>query len=99
MQDLAFARSFFTYTPIVNPNGFRNVDRSKRLTGSDVDMWIILLLIIILLLLNVVYCLLKISNQLKLISDHFNVKEKEVEIDRISDEEIEKELENELLKK
>ncbi|WP_252504656.1 hypothetical protein [Sporosarcina sp. Marseille-Q4943] len=63
-------------------------------------MWImIFLLIIILLLLNVVYFLSKISNQLKLISEHFNVKEKEVEVVTMSDEEIEKELESEFMKK
>lgn len=63
-------------------------------------MWImIFLLIIILLLLNVVYCLLKVSNQLKMISEHFNVKEKEVEVVPLSDEEIEKELEDEFMKK
>lgn len=56
----------------------------------------IFLLIIILLLVNVVYCLLKISNQLKQISEHFNVKEKEVVT--MTDEEIEKELEDEFKK-
>ncbi|MFS0689691.1 hypothetical protein AB1K89_10650 [Sporosarcina sp. 179-K 8C2 HS] len=62
-------------------------------------MWImIFLLVIILLLLNVVYFLSKISNQLKLISEHFNVKEKEVDIVAMSDEEIEKELEDEFIK-
>lgn len=61
--------------------------------------WILLflLIIIILLLMNVVFCLLKISNQLKLISGHFNVKEKETVT--ISNEEIEKELEGEFKKK
>ncbi|WP_339253243.1 hypothetical protein NSQ43_04085 [Sporosarcina sp. FSL W8-0480] len=63
-------------------------------------MWVVIFpIVIILLLLNVVYCLIKISNQLKLISDHFNVKEKEAVIVTISDEEIEKELEDEFLMK
>ncbi|MCM3744883.1 hypothetical protein M3193_12090 [Sporosarcina luteola] len=57
----------------------------------------IFLIVIILLLVNVVYCLLKISNQLKLITEHFNVKEKEVVT--ISDEEIEKELQGGFMKK
>lgn len=62
-------------------------------------LWIlvVILLIIILLLMNVIFCLLKISNQLRLISGHFNVSEKEVV--KISDEEIEKELEDEFKKK
>lgn len=85
----------------MNPNSVRNVDRSKEINGG-VYMWIvwmmIFLLIIILLLVNVIYCLLKISNQLKLISDHFNVREKEVEAVIISDEEIEKELEESIRK-
>jgi predicted Holliday junction resolvase-like endonuclease len=63
-------------------------------------MWIVIfLLIIIILLLTVVYCLFKISDQLKLISEHFNVKEKEIEVVPISDEEIENELEDEFMKK
>lgn len=63
-------------------------------------MWVVIFpIVIILLLLNVVYCLIKISNQLKLISDHFNVKEKEAVVVTISDEEIERELEDEFLKK
>ncbi|MFC5602029.1 hypothetical protein [Sporosarcina koreensis] len=57
-------------------------------------MWIIIfLLLIISLLFSISYSLSKIIDQLKLISEHFNVKEKEEVV--ISDEEIEKELEDE----
>ncbi|MGG0668401.1 hypothetical protein ABE073_07685 [Lederbergia citrisecunda] len=59
-------------------------------------MWIIIfLLLIISLLFAVLHSLSTIIQQLKMISEHFDVKEKEIEAVTISDEEIEKELEDE----
>ncbi len=55
-------------------------------------MWVIL---VILFVLYVIYSLSTIKNQLKLIVKHLDIKEKELEIVKISNEEIEKELEDE----
>ncbi len=54
------------------------------------------IILITIFVLYVVYSLSTIKDQLKAISEHLNVKEKETKIDHISNEEIEKELEDEL---
>lgn len=58
-------------------------------------MWIILVMAFV---FYVVYSLSTIKDQLKIISEHLNIKEKEPKINNISNEEIEKELEDELMK-
>ena len=59
--------------------------------------WIIVIVVIV-FMLYVVFSLSTIKYQLKLISSHLHVKEDESKIPEVSNEEIEKELEDELLK-
>lgn len=58
-------------------------------------LWII---VVIVFMLYVMYSISTIKYQLKMIAAHLGIEEKDKKIATISDEEIEKELENELLK-
>ena len=58
--------------------------------------WIFLSIVVILFILYVIYSLSTIKYQLKQISKHLNVNDDEIE--RVSNEEIEKELEDNLKK-
>ena len=60
-------------------------------------LWIIVI-VVIAFMLYVVYSLSTIKDQIKLISTHLHVKESETKIPEVSNEEIEKELEDELMK-
>ena len=59
--------------------------------------WIIVIVVIV-FMLYVVFSLSTIKYQLQLISSHLHVKEDEPKIPEVSNEDIEKELEDELLK-
>jgi hypothetical protein len=67
---------------------------TEGLKGGHNLIWDI---IIILIILYVIYSLSIIKYQLRLISKHLNVKE--VEKEKISNEEIEKQLEDDLIQK